>query len=96
MIGNIPLGLGVMRVIPIGSSIDGDSKRASYEEIETLLNNHTVFSVGDCPCRKTMRAKGQGCGHTYKDICLMLGNSAGLHSTGRGEEDHPRGGFCGD
>jgi len=87
MIGNIPLGLGVMRVIPIGSSIDGDSKRASYEEIETLLNNHTVFSVGDCPCRKTMRAKGQGCGHTYKDICLMLGNSAEYYiRTGRGKE----------
>jgi NADPH-dependent glutamate synthase beta subunit-like oxidoreductase/NAD-dependent dihydropyrimidine dehydrogenase PreA subunit len=86
MIGNIPLGLGVMRVIPIGSSIDGDSKRASYEEIETLLNNHTVFSVGDCPCRKTMRAKGQGCGHTYKDICLMMGNSAEYYiRTGRGK-----------
>ena len=87
MIGNIPLGLGVMRVIPIGSSIDGDSKRASYEEIETLLNNHTVFSVGDCPCRKTMRAKGQGCGHTYKDICLMVGISAEYYiRTGRGKE----------
>jgi NADPH-dependent glutamate synthase beta subunit-like oxidoreductase/NAD-dependent dihydropyrimidine dehydrogenase PreA subunit len=87
MAGNIPLGLGAMRVIPIGSSIDGDSKRASYEEIETLLNKHTVFAVGDCPCRKTMHSKGQGCGHTYKDICLILGQGAEYYiRTKRGKE----------
>jgi len=86
MIGNLPLGLGAMRVIPIGSSIDGDSKRATYEEIQTILDNHTVFSVGDCPCRKSMRAQGQGCGHTYKDICLMMGQSAEYYiRTGRGK-----------
>jgi NADPH-dependent glutamate synthase beta subunit-like oxidoreductase/NAD-dependent dihydropyrimidine dehydrogenase PreA subunit len=87
MAGNIPLGLGAMRVIPIGSSIDGDSKRASYEEIETLLNKHTIFAVGDCPCRKTMHSKGQGCGHTYKDICLILGQGAEYYiRTKRGKE----------
>ena len=87
MAGNIPLGLGAMRVIPIGSSIDGDSKRASYEEIETLLNKHTIFAVGDCPCRKTMHSKGQGCGHTYNDICLILGQGAEYYiRTKRGKE----------
>ena len=31
--GNLPVGMGVMRVIPIESAIEGDTRRASYEEI---------------------------------------------------------------
>jgi len=87
MIGNLPVGMGVMRVIPIGSSISGDSRRASYEEIENILNKSTRFAVADCVCRVTMRAQGQGCGHTYKDVCLMVGISAEYYiRTGRGKE----------
>jgi len=87
MVGNLPVGMGVMRVIPIGSSISGDSRRASYEEIEEILDKSKRFAVADCVCRVTMRAKGQGCGHTYKDICLMVGVSAEYYiRTGRGKE----------
>ncbi|HKL86616.1 MAG TPA: pyridine nucleotide-disulfide oxidoreductase, partial [Treponemataceae bacterium] len=34
-IGSFPAGTGLMRVIPIESAIDGESRRASYEEIST-------------------------------------------------------------
>ena len=64
MAGNMPVGLGVMRVIPIESAIEGDTRRASYEEISHILNKHEVFSVADCACRTSMRVIGQGCGHT--------------------------------
>lgn len=43
MAGNIPVGMGVMRVIPIESAIEGDTRRASYEEISDLINKHEVF-----------------------------------------------------
>ena len=85
MIGNLPLGMGVMRVIPIESAIDGDTRRATYEEIHDLLTKHTVFAVTDCACRVSMRLKGEGCGHTIKDICLRLGPVADFYiKTGRG------------
>jgi NADPH-dependent glutamate synthase beta subunit-like oxidoreductase/NAD-dependent dihydropyrimidine dehydrogenase PreA subunit len=76
MAGNIPIGLGVMRVIPIASAIEGDTRRASYEEIEYLLNKHEVFSVADCACRTSMRVIGEGCGHTVEEMCIQLGPAA--------------------
>lgn len=87
MAGNIPVGLGVMRVIPIQSAIDGDTRRATYEEIEYLLNKHEVFAVTDCACRASMRIIGEGCGHTVEDICLRLGSAAEYYiRTGKGRQ----------
>jgi len=37
-VGNFPVGIGLMRVIPIEKSIEGESRRASYEEWAMLLN----------------------------------------------------------
>lgn len=83
--GNLPVGMGVMRVIPIDSSIDGDTRKASYEEITELINKHEHFSVADCACRTSMRAIGQGCGHTVEDMCIQLGPAAEYYiRTGRG------------
>ncbi|MGV8983799.1 FAD-dependent oxidoreductase [Clostridium sp.] len=76
MAGNIPIGLGVMRVIPVQSAIDGDTRKASYEEIDYLLKKHDVFAVTDCACRASMRIIGQGCGHRVEDICIRLGSAA--------------------
>lgn len=85
MAGNMPVGMGVMRVIPIGSAIEGDTRRASYEEIEDLLAKHEVFSVADCACRTSMRVIGEGCGHTITDMCIQLGPAAEFYiRTGRG------------
>lgn len=87
MAGNIPVGLGVMRVIPVQSAIDGDTRKASYEEIEYLLNKHDLFAVTDCACRASMRIIGQGCGHRVEDICLRLGPAAEYYiRTGKGKE----------
>ena len=87
MAGNIPIGLGVMRVIPIQSAIEGDTRRASYEEISYLLNKHEIFSVADCACRTSMRIVGQGCGHTVEDMCIQLGPAAEYYiRTGKGRQ----------
>lgn len=87
MAGNIPIGLGVMRVIPVQAAIDGDTRKASYEEIEYLLNKHELFAVTDCACRASMRIIGEGCGHRVEDICLRLGSAAEYYiRTGKGRE----------
>ncbi len=83
--GNLPVGMGVMRVIPIDSAIEADTRKASYEEITDLLNKHEVFSVTDCACRTSMRVIGQGCGHTIEEMCIQLGPAADFYiRTGRG------------
>lgn len=76
MAGNIPVGHGVMRVIPIQQAIDGDTRKATYEELEELFTKHDVFSVADCACRTSMRSIGEGCGHQVEDICIQLGSAA--------------------
>jgi ferredoxin len=86
MAGNIPVGLGVMRVIPVESSVEGDTRKASYEEIADLITKHESFSVADCACRTSMRAIGEGCGHTVEDMCIQLGPAAEFYiRTGRGK-----------
>lgn len=87
MAGNLPVGLGVMRVIPIESAIEGDTRRASYEEISYLLNKHDLFSVADCSCRTSMRIIGEGCGHTVEEMCIQLGPAADYYiRTGKGRQ----------
>jgi len=83
--GVFTVGTGPMRVIPIETSIQGETKRASYEEISKYLNENTVFSVSDCSCRTSREAMGEGCGHLKEDMCIQLGHAAEYYiRTGRG------------
>ena len=83
--GNIPIGSGPMRVIPIEQAIEGETRIASYEEISGYLNENTIFSVSDCACRASREAMGEGCGHLKEDMCIQLGHAAEYYiRTGRG------------
>ncbi len=85
--GNFPVGLGPMRVIPIERSIDGETRRASYEEVSTYLNENEVFSVSDCSCRTSREVMGEGCGHLKEDMCIQMGHAAEYYvRTGRGRK----------
>ncbi len=82
--GMFPPGIGLMRVIPIESAIDGESHRASYEEVSKYLNDNTVFSCSPCSCRTDREAMGEGCGHLKEDMCIQLGHAAEYYiRTGR-------------
>ncbi len=85
--GNIPIGSGPMRVIPIEKSIVGETRTASYEEVSKYLNESDIFSVSDCACRTSREAMGEGCGHLKEDMCIQLGHAAEYYiKTGRGRE----------
>jgi NADPH-dependent glutamate synthase beta subunit-like oxidoreductase len=82
--GMFPPGIGLMRVIPIESAIDGSSRRADYEEISKYLNENTVFSCSPCSCRTDREAMGEGCGHLKEDMCIQMGHAAEYYiRTGR-------------
>ncbi len=82
--GMFPTGIGLMRVIPIESAVDGASRRASYEEVSTYLNENSVFSCSPCSCRTDREAMGEGCGHLKEDMCIQMGHAAEYYiRTGR-------------
>ncbi|SHK28438.1 NADPH-dependent glutamate synthase beta chain [Clostridium cavendishii DSM 21758] len=85
--GVFSVGTGPMRVIPIETAIEGETRRASYEEVSRYLNENTVFSVSDCSCRTSREAMGEGCGHLKEDMCIQLGHAAEYYiRTGRGRK----------
>ncbi len=85
--GMFPPGIGLMRVIPIETAIEGNSRRASYEEVSKYLNDNTIFSCSPCSCRTDREAMGEGCGHLKEDMCIQMGHAAEYYiRTGRGRE----------
>lgn len=85
--GMFPPGIGLMRVIPIETAIEGNSRRASYEEVSKYLNDNTIFSCSPCSCRTDREIMGEGCGHLKEDMCIQMGHAAEYYiRTGRGRE----------
>lgn len=85
--GSFPPGVGLMRVIPIETAIDGETRRASYEEVSKYLNDNEIFSVSDCSCRTSREIMGEGCGHLKEDMCIQMGHAAEYYiRTGRGRK----------
>jgi NADPH-dependent glutamate synthase beta subunit-like oxidoreductase/NAD-dependent dihydropyrimidine dehydrogenase PreA subunit len=85
--GNFPVGVGLMRVIPIEQAIMGETRRASYEEVSKYLNDNDIFTVADCSCRTVREKMGEGCGHLKEDMCIQMGHAAEYYiRTGRGRQ----------
>ncbi len=85
--GSFPIGVGLMRVIPIESAINGETRKASFEEISTYLNENDLFSVSNCSCRTDREVMGEGCGHLKEDMCIQMGHAAEYYiRTGRGRQ----------
>ncbi len=85
--GAFPVGVGLMRVIPVEKAIDGNSRACSYEEISKYLDAAHKFSVSNCSCRTSREILGEGCGHLKEDMCIQLDHAAEYYiRTGRGRE----------
>ncbi len=73
---NMPIGNGLMRVIPVEKAISGETKARSFEEISHFVENATLLAVSDCTCRRSRRLMGEGCGHLETDMCIQLNDGA--------------------
>ena len=69
-------GMAFMRVMPVMSAVENNSRTASYDELSTLIEKATAFSVGPCSCRRARRLMGEGCGHLEEDMCIYLNDNA--------------------
>lgn len=80
----LPMGSGLMRVIPIESAIDGNTQAVSFEKLSYYLDKYDTYSVSSCSCRASRRVIGEGCGHLEKDMCIQMGKGAEYYiRTGR-------------
>ena len=85
--GMSPVGVGLMRVIPIEQAISAETRRASYEELSKYIEENTIFSVSNCSCRTAREIMGEGCGHLKEDMCIQMGHAAEYYiRTGRGRQ----------
>ena len=69
-------GMMFMRVMPVMSAIENNSKTASYDEVRTLIEKASAISVGPCSCRRSRRLIGEGCGHLEEDMCMYPNDNA--------------------
>ena len=84
---NLPMGTGMMRVIPIDTAISADTQSVPYEHLSYYLDKYDTFSVSDCSCRKSRRILGQGCGHLEHEMCIQMGTGAEYYiRTGRARQ----------
>ena len=70
------VGMNLMRVIPVQSAIENNSRKASYDEVAKLIEDAWAISVGPCSCRRARRLMGEGCGHLEEDMCMYLNDNA--------------------
>ncbi len=70
------MGMFFMRVMPVNSAVENNSRVADYDEVRTLVDNAFAISVGPCSCRRSRRLLGEGCGHLEDDICMYLNDNA--------------------
>ena len=74
------VGMNLMRVIPVQSAIENNSRKASYDEVAKLIDDAWAVSVGPCSCRRARRLMGEGCGHLEEDMCMYLNDNAKNYS----------------
>ena len=80
LITNLNVGMGPMRVMPVGEAIKNDTRSATYDELSYLIEKADDISVGPCSCRRTRRLMGEGCGHLEEDMCMYLNDNARFFS----------------
>jgi NADPH-dependent glutamate synthase beta subunit-like oxidoreductase len=74
--GNLPVGHGVMRVVPVESAVKDDPELQDYETISHYIDTAEDISVAPCSCRVSRRLMNEGCGHLEQDMCIQFNKGA--------------------
>ena len=71
----MPMGVGIMRVIPVESALPADTKKITMDRISTLLDT-TIggkFALLPCQCRRVRKIMGEATGESEEGMCLYTG-----------------------
>ncbi len=61
-----------LRTIPVGRSLQAETKVLAYEKAEELVRKQKKFLVAPCICRREHELRGGGCGKLM-EACLVFG-----------------------
>ena len=69
---------GVHRVVPVQAAIKNEPKRASWEEISSMVEQggEKNFAIMECVCRNIADSYGKGGGDPEKEWCMPIGKFA--------------------
>ena len=84
-----PMGVGIMRVIPVESALPADSKVVTMERLSTLIETIVPqkFCLVPCQCRRVRHVMGELTGDQEFEMCLYIGLLAdSMLRHGRGRE----------
>ena len=83
------MGVGIMRVVPVESSLPADTKIMTMDRLSTLIETTVggAFCRVPCQCRRVRRIMGEGTGDLEDGMCIYMGLLAeSMLRHGRGEK----------
>lgn len=73
----VPMGKGLIRVVPVEKAIEAESKKVKLEELTWWIDKYSPsLGVTTCQCRRAARINGQGTGDPEDEWCIVLGHFA--------------------
>ena len=86
---SMPMGVGIMRVVPVESALPAGTKVMTMERLSTLIETTLggAFCRVPCQCRRVRRIMGEGTGDLEDGMCIYMGLLAEtMIRHGRGEK----------
>lgn len=85
---NMPMGSGIMRVIPVESAIPMNAEQIDNEKVSTYIEkNANHLCALPCQCRRVRKLMGEGSGDLDEGFCLFMGHCADMFiNLGRGKK----------
>ncbi len=70
-----PMGVGVMRVVPIETALPVETKRLTMDRISSIIETAPGgnYALMPCQCRRTRRMMGEATGEVEDSMCLYMG-----------------------
>ncbi len=73
-----PMGVGIMRVIPIETSLPAETKSISMDKVSNIIeaDSSETYALLPCQCRRVRRMHGEAGTEVEDELCLYLGTVA--------------------
>ena len=70
-----PMGVGIMRVIPVENALPAETKVLTMDRLSTLIETtlNGAFCLVPCQCRRVRRIMGEATGDLEDGMCLYMG-----------------------
>lgn len=75
-IADLPMGVGVMRTIPIESALPDDEDIPDKDRVSAHMEANQIFCAVPCQCRRVRRFMDEGTGDLEEGMCLYSGAAA--------------------